>query len=211
MDGDGARAPAARNGDGGAGDGARPRRECLPRTPLPHADGELARAVYSDELDIGAFGESLVVLDQRAQAEQGLAVRLTLTTACGLPTEAGCHFHGLAADVQRLRPADLDRTPCPSRPGDRRASERRLRGLTEILTVSVPLRRASHRAAMRVPFPDSSAVEPSKSWDYDFRVRAVGGDDFEDPVGADSEVVVAQPAERAQASAARPDPRRTSR
>jgi hypothetical protein len=30
-----------------------------------------------------------------------------------------------------------------------------------ILTVSAPLLRASQRAAMRVPFPDSSAVEPS--------------------------------------------------
>ena len=35
------------------------------------------------------------------------------------------------------------------------------RGPTATATSSAPLRRASHRAAMRVPLPDSSAVEPS--------------------------------------------------
>ena len=59
----------------GDGDGARARRERLPRPALPDADGRLARRVDADELDVRARREALVVLDERPEAEQFVATR----------------------------------------------------------------------------------------------------------------------------------------
>src|SRR3954449_13221723 len=79
------------------------------------------------------------------------------TTACGFPTST----------VVRRMPSTSSGSPtdtgprfCSTRPsGSIRA--RTCRGPTCTVTSSAPVRSASQRAAMRVPFPDISAREPS--------------------------------------------------
>ena len=67
---------------------------------------------------------------------------------------------------------------------------------------------------MRVPLPESSAVEPSGFQITTSACVAVGGDDLEDPVRADAEVVVADPPDllgRQRGARARPARRAGSR
>src|SRR5215213_497905 len=83
------------------------------------------------------------------------------TTACGLPTDTGVTSTSSAPTSSRsVSPTSTaptsSRTSSPSsiRAATSRAPTRRV-------TSAVPERCASHLAAMRAPFPESSAVEPS--------------------------------------------------
>src|SRR5215204_6497825 len=83
------------------------------------------------------------------------------TTACGFPTEAGVNstVSSPTSSVSGSCTSTAPMSISTSRPS--RILATTLRGPTRIRTVSAPLRRASQRAAIRVPFPDSSAIEPS--------------------------------------------------
>ena len=79
------------------------------------------------------------------------------TTACGLPTSTGTKRIPAASSGS---PTETGPRSCStSSPSSMRATTSR--SPTRTRTVPAPVRSASQRAAMRVPFPDSSALEPS--------------------------------------------------
>ena len=160
----GHRALAPAVGDAGrAGrDRARARRERLPRPALPDADGDVVLAVHPDELDVRAFREALVVLDQRAEPQQLGAVGMPPDDGVRVADRDRRQLDLLAVDVDRLGLADLDGTHLLldlALAAHRRAAPRE--GRPRSAPCRRPPRRASQRAAIRVPLPDSSATEPS--------------------------------------------------
>jgi len=82
-------------------------------------------------------------------------------TACGLPTETGVNSSASPST------SSFSGSPTSTRPiwvstwSPPRIVAVTSRGPTVTLTSSRPVSRASQRAAIRVPFPESSAVEPS--------------------------------------------------
>src|SRR6185437_3038277 len=82
-------------------------------------------------------------------------------TACGLPTETGVSSTAspstwiVSGALTSTRPMACSTSLSP------RSRATTMRGPTRIRTSSSPVRRASQRAAMRVPLPESSATEPS--------------------------------------------------
>ncbi len=82
-------------------------------------------------------------------------------TACGFPTETGVNSSSepSTASVSGAPTSTLPISVSTMSPPRMRATTSR--GPTATTTSSAPLRRASQRAAMRVPLPESSAVEPS--------------------------------------------------
>ena len=82
-------------------------------------------------------------------------------TACGFPTETGVNSSSepLIASVSGAPTSTLPISVSTMSPPRMRAATSR--GPTATTTSFAPLRRVSQRATMRVPLPESSAVEPS--------------------------------------------------
>ena len=79
-----------------------------------------------------------------------------ITTACGLPTSTTMTSSPAICSGSATVTAP---SSCSTSPFLTRATVSR--GPTRMRTSAAPVRSASQRAAMRVPFPESSAVEPS--------------------------------------------------
>src|SRR5512132_1101547 len=62
-----ARAPAVRDRGGCGRYRARPRCRGLPRSALPHRDGQVVLAVDANDLDVRPFGKARMVLDVRTE------------------------------------------------------------------------------------------------------------------------------------------------
>ena len=114
-----------------------------------------------DELDVRPVREALVRLEQRAEAEQLLASGSRADDRVRVADRDRGQLDPLAGELDRLDLAhrdvadgDLDRAVLAHVAGYVRVP-------TAIETCSSPQRRASQRAAMRVPLPENSAAEPS--------------------------------------------------
>ncbi len=81
-------------------------------SPAPRSqtrDPHVVRPVDANQLDVRAKGEALVVLDQRAQAEELVALRLAADDCMRVADRDRDELDGLVADVDRLRLPHLDR------------------------------------------------------------------------------------------------------
>src|SRR5438034_3137286 len=188
---DRALAPAVGYRGRGGRDGARAGGERLPRPALPDPDCDLVRAVDLDELHVGASREALVLLDERAQAQKLGSVRVAADDGVRVPDRHRRELDRLAADVDRLRLAHLDLAhlllhfTVAAQPG----ADDALPDEDPDPVVSAAPREPAGGDARTVAgeLGDGSVRVP----DHDFSRVAVGRDHLEDPVRADTEVVVA--------------------
>ena len=146
---------------------------------------------------------SAVILDQRAQAEELVALRLAADDCMRVADRDRHEFDALVADVDRLRLPHLDRANvhldllAVAHRGDDLARPDGDPHLAGAATTGEPARRDPRSVAgelggraVRVP-------------DHDLGAIAVRSRHLDDAVGADAEVVVAQPSGHARASAGR--------
>src|SRR3954470_15933881 len=108
MHANGACAPAVDDGGRGGGHGARARGEGLPRAALPHADGQVVRAVDPDELHVRALRKPAVTLDTRPQTAQLAALWLPSDNRMRVADRHRRELDPLPTEVEALRRADVD-------------------------------------------------------------------------------------------------------
>src|SRR3954453_11011038 len=194
VDLNGALAPSVRDGRRAGGDGARARGERLPRPALPDADSDVVSAVDAHELDVRSLGEALVRLDERAEAQQLRALGVAADDRVRVADRDGRQLDAFALDGDRLGLADLD---SPHLLLDLAAAAHRRRHLPRPYDDSHLVAAAAAREpACRDtrPVPGELRRGAVGVPDHDLGAVTVGGDDLEDAVGADAEVVVADPA-----------------
>ena len=162
ADGDGALAPAVRDGGGRSGDGARARRARLARRRAPTR----ARSARSGRRR-GRAGRSSAPGSARAARSAGRAGagrrgrrRGARPRAGSRPTPRVSSIRSPPSAIVSVSPTSTSPTPIATRPSSRTAAGY-ARPETAIVTCGVPARAASHAAAMRLPLPENSATEPS--------------------------------------------------
>src|SRR4051812_27579463 len=103
MDVHRARAPAVGDRGCSGSDGARSRRERLTDASLPHADGEIVRAVDTYELHVRAVREAWVPFEQRPETQELVAVRIATDHGMWIAHRDGRELQVLAAGIDCLR------------------------------------------------------------------------------------------------------------